>query len=206
MIKHYVSGKCPACPTELRQELVARSSSLPPSDVLSHSKNDSSNTTTTASKRVKYGSRIIFFRRIWERLHSSSDDNAVEGDNEEDKSEQQPIIKNEEDEFKNLLASTDGSEPNPVDDENFDGGNQASPKTAPDQTSTPASVTVTTEIDWDRLLGDNPGVVTMEDKGLVAESQWAAIAQMKPCLLTEADRIGWFKNRPLGFGGLCCKW
>jgi hypothetical protein len=202
MIKHYVSGKCPACPTELRQELVARSSST--STVLSNNKSDNSNPTTTSSnKRVKYGSRIIFFRRIWERLHGSGDGTALEGDNDDDKADKPTITEKEEDESKDLSASTDGKEPNHGDEKDVD-HNQESPKTAPSKTTPPAPAT--TEIDWDRLLGDNSSVVNMDDKGLVAESQWAAIAQMKPCQLTAADRIGWFKNRPLGFGGLCCKW
>jgi len=47
---------------------------------------------------------------------------------------------------------------------------------------------------WERIIGDCP-VVTMEDRGLVADSQLAAIAQMKLSKLSEADQIGWFKHR-----------
>lgn len=47
---------------------------------------------------------------------------------------------------------------------------------------------------WERIIGDCP-VVKLEDRGLVADSQLSAIAQMKLTELTEADQIGWFKHR-----------
>jgi len=60
------------------------------------------------------------------------------------------------------------------------------------------------ETPWELIIGGSL-VVTLEDQGLISDAQLAAMAQMKFCRLTEADRIGWFKSRPVGYPGLCCR-
>jgi len=57
---------------------------------------------------------------------------------------------------------------------------------------------------WKRLLGDSP-LVFMADRDLVPDPLFVAMAQMKPCILTEADRVGCYKARSLGFTGMSCK-
>jgi len=57
------------------------------------------------------------------------------------------------------------------------------------------------DIPWKRLVRDST-LVTMEEYGLVLDSQFAAIAQMDRCALTEADQIGYNKGRPIGFLGM----
>lgn len=31
------------------------------------------------------------------------------------------------------------------------------------------------------------------------------MAQLEPCRLTAQDRVGWYKERPIGFPGLACR-
>lgn len=57
---------------------------------------------------------------------------------------------------------------------------------------------------WETLLGGSP-LVFMPDRDLVPDPLFVAMAQMKPCSLSEADRVGCYKSRPLGFEGMCCK-
>jgi hypothetical protein len=45
----------------------------------------------------------------------------------------------------------------------------------------------------------------LEYRGLVADSIFVAIAQLRPCGLTDDDRVGKYKRRELGFMGMCCK-
>ena len=59
------------------------------------------------------------------------------------------------------------------------------------------------EVDVEGLLGDSK-LVCMEDRDLVPDALFAAMAQMKPCRLQHADRVGCYKNRDLGFIGMCC--
>ncbi len=54
------------------------------------------------------------------------------------------------------------------------------------------------------LLGDSK-LVFMKDRDLVPDALFVAMAQMKPCKLTQADRVGCYKNREIGFIGMCCK-
>jgi hypothetical protein len=61
------------------------------------------------------------------------------------------------------------------------------------------------DIPWDRLVKDST-LVTLGDRGLICDSQFAAITQMDKCTLTEEDRIGYNKNRDVGFVGLCCRY
>lgn len=60
------------------------------------------------------------------------------------------------------------------------------------------------DIPWQQLV-QNSKLVTIDDHGLISDSQFAAIAQMDQCELTEEDRIGYNKNREIGFVGLCCR-
>jgi hypothetical protein len=60
------------------------------------------------------------------------------------------------------------------------------------------------EISWDELIKDST-LVMAEDHGLISDSQFAAISQMDPCLLTAEDRIGYNKDRKIGFIGLACR-
>eukprot|EP00545_Synedropsis_sp_CCMP1620_P013843 CAMPEP_0119016446 /NCGR_PEP_ID=MMETSP1176-20130426/13061_1 /TAXON_ID=265551 /ORGANISM="Synedropsis recta cf, Strain CCMP1620" /LENGTH=341 /DNA_ID=CAMNT_0006969871 /DNA_START=139 /DNA_END=1161 /DNA_ORIENTATION=- len=57
---------------------------------------------------------------------------------------------------------------------------------------------------WETLLGDT-GMVCMADRDLVPDPLFVAMAQMKAVSLSEADRVGCYKSRPLGFTGMCCK-
>jgi len=61
------------------------------------------------------------------------------------------------------------------------------------------------DIPWDRLVRDSP-LVSMEEYGLVLDSQFAAMAQLDRCQLTAADQIGYNKGRTVGFVGLCCRY
>lgn len=60
------------------------------------------------------------------------------------------------------------------------------------------------EIDLDTVLRGSK-LVHLQDRGLVPDVLLVAMAQMKPCHLTHADRIGCYKTREIGFVGLCCK-
>ncbi|GAX18557.1 hypothetical protein FisN_10Hh242 [Fistulifera solaris] len=48
-------------------------------------------------------------------------------------------------------------------------------------------------------------LVLMKDIDLVPDALFVAMAQMKPCRLTPADRVGCYKTREIGFLGMCCK-
>jgi hypothetical protein len=172
IIKH-VSTKCSACPPDVRQLIVD----------LSKSENSKSSAAVAESGsqaeggRIKYGSRKIFFCRVWARLHG----------------EVSPEVAEMED------PAIDCATKDSVTDEAMQ----------PPEGISGSSTEHTDEdipIPWERVVGDDNVVVNLEtDRGLISDAQLAAIAQMSICHLTEADRIGWFKNRTLGFGGLCCK-
>eukprot|EP00551_Chaetoceros_affinis_P010027 CAMPEP_0203668758 /NCGR_PEP_ID=MMETSP0090-20130426/5309_1 /ASSEMBLY_ACC=CAM_ASM_001088 /TAXON_ID=426623 /ORGANISM="Chaetoceros affinis, Strain CCMP159" /LENGTH=900 /DNA_ID=CAMNT_0050533281 /DNA_START=173 /DNA_END=2875 /DNA_ORIENTATION=+ len=55
-----------------------------------------------------------------------------------------------------------------------------------------------------QLMGDTK-LVEMKDKDLVPDYLFLAMAQMKPCHLTDADRVGCYKEREVGFLGMSCK-
>mmetsp|Transcript_30619 Transcript_30619/g.73434 ORF Transcript_30619/g.73434 Transcript_30619/m.73434 type:complete len:357 (+) Transcript_30619:87-1157(+) len=57
---------------------------------------------------------------------------------------------------------------------------------------------------WERLL-EGSDLVLMKDRDLVPDALFVAMAQMKPCKLTQADRVGCYKSREIGFVGMCCK-
>ncbi|CAJ1936269.1 unnamed protein product [Cylindrotheca closterium] len=71
---------------------------------------------------------------------------------------------------------------------------------------TPALLEETPAFDpsWERLL-EGSDLVLMKDRDLVPDALFVAMAQMKPCKLTQADRVGCYKSRELGFVGMCCK-
>lgn len=48
-------------------------------------------------------------------------------------------------------------------------------------------------------------LVFMKDRDLVPDALFVAMAQMKPCRLTPADRVGCYKTREIGFLGMSCK-
>lgn len=58
---------------------------------------------------------------------------------------------------------------------------------------------------WEDLLGDDSTLVLLSDRDLVPDALFVAMAQMKPCTLTMADRVGCYKTREFGFVGMCCK-
>jgi hypothetical protein len=55
------------------------------------------------------------------------------------------------------------------------------------------------------LLGFGDSLVCMSDRDLVPDALFVAMGQMKLVNLTESDRVGCYKNRPIGFVGLGCK-
>mmetsp|Transcript_19378 Transcript_19378/g.25004 ORF Transcript_19378/g.25004 Transcript_19378/m.25004 type:complete len:173 (-) Transcript_19378:553-1071(-) len=59
------------------------------------------------------------------------------------------------------------------------------------------------EIDVESLIGDSK-LVAMEDRELVPDPLFTAMAQMKPCRLQHSDRVGCYKNRELGSVSMCC--
>lgn len=61
------------------------------------------------------------------------------------------------------------------------------------------------DIPWTLLLKESQ-LVSEKDKGLISDSQFAAIAQMDSCELTQEDKIGYNKNRDIGFVGLRCRY
>jgi hypothetical protein len=54
------------------------------------------------------------------------------------------------------------------------------------------------------LLDERP-LVFPEDKSLISDYLYLTLEQMSPCVLMEADRVGCYKTRKVGFPGLACK-
>lgn len=52
---------------------------------------------------------------------------------------------------------------------------------------------------------DSPPLVFPEDKPLISDYLYLTLEQMAPCNLMEADRVGCYKTRQVGFPGLACK-
>mmetsp|Transcript_103932 Transcript_103932/g.291077 ORF Transcript_103932/g.291077 Transcript_103932/m.291077 type:complete len:332 (-) Transcript_103932:202-1197(-) len=63
---------------------------------------------------------------------------------------------------------------------------------------------VLSDVSWELLLGDSK-LVMMKDRDLVPDALFIAMAQMKSCKLAQADRVGCYKNREVGFTGMACK-
>lgn len=60
------------------------------------------------------------------------------------------------------------------------------------------------EIEIDILLGGSP-LVKKQDRNLVPDAVFIAMAQMQPCRLTVADQTGSYRKLEVGFVGFCCK-
>ena len=60
------------------------------------------------------------------------------------------------------------------------------------------------EYNFEELIEDSV-LVQVQDRDLVPDSLFVAMSQMKTCHLTQADRVGCYKSRDLGFVGMCCK-
>jgi hypothetical protein len=56
------------------------------------------------------------------------------------------------------------------------------------------------------LVVDERPLVFPEDKDLISDYLFLTLEQMSPCVLMEADRVGCYKGRKVGFPGLACKW
>ena len=54
-------------------------------------------------------------------------------------------------------------------------------------------------------IADPPSLVDPADKDSTTAFSYLLLMQMRPCVFTEADRLGKRKNLPLGFAGLACK-
>ena len=52
---------------------------------------------------------------------------------------------------------------------------------------------------------DSRPLVFPEDKDLISDYLYLTLEQMAPCQLMEADRVGCYKTRKVGFPGLACK-
>jgi hypothetical protein len=52
---------------------------------------------------------------------------------------------------------------------------------------------------------DSRPLVFPEDEPLISDYLYLTLEQMSPCLLMEADRVGCYKARKVGFPGLACK-
>lgn len=60
------------------------------------------------------------------------------------------------------------------------------------------------QLSWNQLIGGSE-LVFAKDRDLVPDALFVAMAQMVPCKLTQADRVGCYKTREIGFIGMCCK-
>lgn len=49
-------------------------------------------------------------------------------------------------------------------------------------------------------------LVTLKDRDLVPDYVFLSLAQLAPCQLIAADRIGAYRARPIGFTGMCCRY
>ena len=81
----------------------------------------------------------------------------------------------------------------------------ATTNTTPSTPTTPnTDATNITDEKLIELMGDT-NLVRTQDKDLVPDYLFLAMAQMKPCRLTDADRVGCYKEREIGFLGMSCK-
>ena len=72
------------------------------------------------------------------------------------------------------------------------------------KSSTTETMQSSTKYDWNELLDGSP-LVLLEDRDLVPDALFVAMAQMHVCHLTQADRVGCYKERDIGFVGMSCK-
>lgn len=61
----------------------------------------------------------------------------------------------------------------------------------------------TGEVNVEGFLNDSK-LVLSKDRDLVPDALFVAMAQMRPCKLSQADRVGCYKSRELGFVGMSC--
>jgi hypothetical protein len=140
MTKHVLSI-CPSCPANLRTAIGALEAEE-----------------STLTRR--YGSRKIFFRRIWGRLH--------------------------------------GDDPESQGDLSFD------PLANPADLDVPEEDEEDDVMPFEQLI-EGSQLVTMEEHGMVSDAHFVAVAQLTPCRMEPADKAGWYKDREVGFPGVCCK-
>jgi hypothetical protein len=139
MIKH-ISTDCPTCPASVRiafNELEAHD----------------------APSVQRYGSKKIFFRRLWMRLHGVNPESTICDD---------------------LVG------PNPLDVDTLDDDDES-------------DVPIIQELIEDSII------IKMTDRGMVADAHFVAYGQLRPCRLEQMDKAGWYKDREIGFPGVCCK-
>ena len=60
------------------------------------------------------------------------------------------------------------------------------------------------ELEPPPVVDDRP-LVFPDDKDLISDYLYLTLEQMSPCILMEADRVGCYKGRKVGFPGLACK-
>ena len=141
-----------------------------------------SNDPIATTKMNQYGSRRIFFRRVWARLHGAISPEVVES----------------------TMLHAQKVAPESMLDTNVLRNENANEATAVEDTLV-GDMSETT-IPWDRVVGFNNRIVNIDtDRGLISDTQLSAMAQLDICHLTGADKIGWFKDRNIGCVGLCCK-
>jgi hypothetical protein len=110
----------------------------------------------------RHGSKKLFFRRIWKRLHNT----------------QEP----EDDVTNSNVAWVESiGDSNEVNDQDI------------------ADEPIIKELITGSII------VTMDERGLVPDVVLVAYGQLKPCRLEQMDKAGWYKDREIGFPGLCCK-
>lgn len=66
-----------------------------------------------------------------------------------------------------------------------------------------------TDLDWAEAVKkqkeDSYPLVLPEDKPLISDYLYLTLEQMEPCSLMDADRVGCYKGRAVGFRGLACR-
>lgn len=140
MTKHVLTI-CPAFPPDLRTAIGALEAEE-----------------STLTRR--YGSRKIFFRRVWGRLHGDDPENQA--------------------------------------DLSFD------PLANPSDLDVPEEDELDDVLPFEQLI-EGSQLVTMEEHGMVSDAHFVAVAQLIPCRMEAADKAGWYKDREIGFPGVCCK-
>ena len=69
---------------------------------------------------------------------------------------------------------------------------------------------ISPDLTWSELvmkqrLENNFPLVLPEDESLISDYLYLTLEQMEPCTMMDADRVGCYKGRPIGFPGLACK-
>ena len=144
-MRTHVSTICSACPGRVRSALLE----------------------LDANERMvtppRHGSKKVFFRRMWKRLHNAAND-------------QDDDISSTNIEM--VQSMSDSNEVTELD---------------------AADAQIIEELIQDSII------VTTQERGLVPDVVLVAYGQLKPCRLEQMDKAGWYKDREIGFPGLCCK-